>query len=121
MGESVLEVHEARVRALVAGDLDALDRYVADDLTFTTPHGTVLTKPMVFDRVRSGRMKVDHMEVDDLSIREHGDAAIVTYRAVTRYSDDGVMVDGTVRSTTIYLRREGVWKLAAAQQSLITD
>ncbi len=74
---------------------------------------------MVFGSVRSGRMKVGRMDVDDVVVRELGDAGIVTYRAVTTYTDDGVTVNGTVRSTTIYPRRDGLWKLTAAHQSLV--
>ena len=45
---------------------------------------------------------------------------MITYRSVTSYTDDKVLVDGTVRSTTVYLFRDGRWQLIAAQQSLIT-
>ena len=121
MSRSVLEVHRARVRALLEGDLDMLDKCVSDDLIFTTPHGTVLTKESVFNSVRSGRMRIERMEIDDLAVREYGDTAILTYRSETTYTDDDVLVDGTVRSTTVYLYRDGIWKLAAAQQSLVSD
>jgi len=118
--QTVLEVHDARVRALVESDLDTLNSCVAEDLTFITPHGTILTKAMVFDSIRSGRMRIERMEVDDLVVREYGDTAILTYRSVTTYTDNGILVDGIVRSTTIYLYRGGHWKLTAAQQSLIS-
>tara|TARA_B100001113_G_scaffold3961_2_gene3451 strand:+ start:3463 stop:3828 length:366 start_codon:yes stop_codon:yes gene_type:complete len=119
MTSEVLDVHETRVRALIDGDLETLDQIVADDLTFTTPHGTVLTKRMVFDSVRSGEMKVTRMDVDELVVREYGNTAIVTYRTDTTYTDGNVLVDGSVRSTTVYLRRNGFWKLVTAQQTLI--
>ena len=45
---------------------------------------------------------------------------MITYRSVTSYTDDKVLVDGAVRSTTVYLFRDGRWQLIAAQQSLIT-
>ena len=121
MSSEVLEVHKARVRALVEADLETLDQIVADDLTFTTPHGTVLTKPMVFDSVRSGKMNVARMDVEDVVVREFGDMAILTYRTDTTYTDNDTLVDGSVRSTTVYLRRDGTWKLVAAQQSMIKE
>lgn len=121
MSTDVRAVHEARVQALVNGDLETLDRCVADDLAFTTPHGTVLTKSLVFESIRNGQMKVVAMEVDDLKVCEYGGTAILTYRAATTYTDNGVVVDGTVRSTTIYLKRDERWKLVAAHQSLIRD
>ncbi|MAI59103.1 MAG: hypothetical protein CML56_09050 [Rhodobacteraceae bacterium] len=116
---SVLKVHEDRVQALVEGDLNTLDRCVSDDLTFTTPHGTLLTKAMVFDSIRSGRMDVKRMQVDDLVLREYGDTAVITYRALTSYTDGEALVDGIVCSTTIYLFRDNCWQLIAAQQGLV--
>lgn len=121
MDKALREVHEARIRALVAGDLDALDRYVADDLSYTSPHGTLMTKREVFDSFRSGAMKMQSMEVSDLHTRQYGDTAILTYRAVTKFSDLGKIVDGVIQSTTVYLRRDGQWKLVAAHQTSIAD
>ena len=120
MIKNVLDVHERRVQALVEGDLATLDLCVSDELVFTTPHGTLLTKAMVFDSIKSGKMNVKRMQVDDLNLSEYGDTAVITYRSVTSYTDDKVLVDGTVRSTTVYLFLDGRWQLIAAQQSLIT-
>lgn len=119
MNDDLRNVHEARIAALLAGDLGELDKYVADDLTYTSPHGKIMSKAEVFANFRSGAMKMQRMEVDDLAVREHGDAAIMTYRALTTFVDNGAVIDGTVRSTAIYLHREGSWKLAAQQQTSI--
>lgn len=119
MNDQLRKVHEARIAALLAGDVDELDNYVADDLTYTSPHGKVMGKQEVFGNFRSGAMKITRMEIDDLAVREHGDAAIMTYRALTKFTDHGTVIDGAVRSTAIYLRREGIWKLAAQQQTSI--
>jgi ketosteroid isomerase-like protein len=80
-----------------------------------------MSKQEVFGNFRSGATKITRMEIDDLSVREHGDAAIMTYRTLTTISEHGTVVDDTVRSTAIYLRREGLWKLAAQQQTSIAD
>ena len=102
MIKNVLDTHERRVQALIEGDLATLDLCVSDELVFTTPYGTLLTKAMVFDSIKNG------------------DTAVITYRSDTSYTDNKVLVDGTVRSTTVYLFRDGRWQLIAAQQSLIT-
>ena len=58
MDDDLKAVHEARIRALVTGDLDTLDRCVADDLTYISPHGRVLSKQDVFDSIRAGKMTI---------------------------------------------------------------
>ena len=75
---------------------------------------------MVFGGIKGGKMNVKRMQVDDLHLSEYGDTAVITYRSVTSYTDDKVLVDGTVRSTTVYLFRDGRWQLIAVQQGLIT-
>ena len=119
MIENLLQVHEDRVLALVEGDLKSLNRCVSDDLVFTTPHGTLLTKNDIFDRIKDGRMDVKYMQVDDLRIHQNGDTAVITYRCETAYTDNNVMVDGTVRSTTVYVYRDNRWQLIAAHQSTL--
>jgi len=120
MNDELRKVHEARIAALLAGDVDELDNYVAEDLTYTSPHGKVMSKQEVFGSFRSGAMKITRMEIDDLVVREHGDAAIMTYQAHTTFTDHGTVFEGVVRSTAIYLHREGGWKLAAQQQTSIS-
>lgn len=120
MDDDLMEAHEARIQALVAGDLKTLDRHVADDLTYTSPHGKVMTKSEVFESFRSGDMTVQRMEVSDLRARVFGDTAVMTYKAATTFNDRDVTVDGTVQSTAVYVRRDGTWKLAAAHQTSIT-
>ena len=120
MDDDLKAVHEDRIRALVAGDLDTLDRCVANDLTYISPHGRVLSKKEVFNRIRQGKMTIQSMEVTDFKGNQFGDSAIFTYQAYTKFIDDGTIVDGNVRGTNVYLRRQGLWQLYLAQQTSIT-
>ena len=119
MDDELKEVHEARIRALVASDLETLDRCVAEDLTYISPHGRVLGKQDVFNSIREGRMVVQSMKVTDLTASQFGDSAILIYQASTKFSDDGTIVDGNVRGTNVYLRRQGLWQLYVSQQTSI--
>jgi ketosteroid isomerase-like protein len=120
MDDDLKAVHEDRMRALVAGDLDTLDRCVADDLTYISPHGRVLSKKEVFDSIRQGKMVIQTMEVTDFKGHQFGDSAVFTYQAYTKFIDNGTIVDGNIRGTNIYLRRQGLWQLYLAQQTSIT-
>ena len=117
--ENLLQVHEDRISALLDGDLKTLDRCVSDDLIFTTPYGTLLTKTDVLDKIKDGKMDVKHMQVDDLCLRQNGDTAVITYRCETAYNNKNAMVDGTVRSTTVCIFRDNRWQLIAAHQSTL--
>jgi len=54
-----------------------------------------------------------------LTASQFGDSAILIYQASTKFSDDGTMVDGNVRGTNVYLRRQGLWQLYVSQQTSI--
>ena len=120
MDDDLKAVHEDRMRALVAGDLDTLDRCVADDLTYISAHGRVLSKKEVFDSIRQGKMVIQTMEMTDFKGHQFGDSAVFTYQADTKFIDNGTIVDGNVRGTNVYLRRQGLWQLYLAQQTSIT-
>ena len=115
--ENLLQVHQGRILALLEGDLQSLERCVSDDLIFTTPHGNLLTKTDIFNKIKDGKMDLKQMQVDDLCLRQNGDTAVITYRCETAYTDNNVMVDGTVRFTTVYIFRDNRWRLIAAHQS----
>ena len=119
MDDDLKDVHEARIHPLVTGDLETLDRCVADDFTYTSPHDRVLGKQDVFDSIQQGWMAIQSMEVADLPASQFVDSAILTYQAYTRFSDDGTIVDGKVRDANVYLPRQGLWQLYLAQQTSI--
>ena len=121
MDEEILDVHARRIAALVAGDLEALTRYVAEDLIYTSPVGKVQDRSSVFAGFRAGTTRVERMECDDFRVRVNGDAAVVTYRSRSRMVDPDYVVDGLLRSTSTYFRRQGQWMLVAQHQVRIED
>ncbi|HCK76239.1 MAG TPA: hypothetical protein DHW07_03750 [Gammaproteobacteria bacterium] len=120
MDDDLKEVHEARIHALVTGDLETLDRCVADDLTYISPHGHLLGKQDVFNSIRQGKMDIQSMEVAELRVNQFGDSAVLTYQATTKFRDNDNIFDGKVRGTNVYFRRQEKWQLYLAQQTSIS-
>lgn len=121
MKDEMIDVHEARVAALVAGDLDTLSNYVAEDLIYTSPKGKVQDRAAVFAGFKAGTTRVERMECDDFRVRKNGDAAVVTYRSRSRMVEPDYVVDGLMRSTSVYFKRDGAWVLVAQHQIPIED
>ena len=117
--EALLEIHHARLKALVDGDVETLDRYVSDDMIYTSPTGETLTKAQAYDGFRSGANEVEQMDSDDIEIRLYGDAAIITYRARARMRVGKHATTGLIRSTATYIRAEIGWRLVSQHQSRI--
>ena len=117
--KELLEAHRARLRAIVAGDLDTLNGYVSEDLVYTSPNGHTMNKQQVFEGFRSGVAKVDKMETDETEVRLYGNTAIVTYRANTKMSDGINETTGYIRSTATYVKEPSGWRLVSQHQSRI--
>lgn len=118
---AVLAVHNERLRALVSADVAALDRIVGDDIIYTSPTGNVQTKAQIVSDLKSGALKVSTADPDDVKVCVYGDAAVVTYRSATSFSDHGQQITGGLRCTSVYVKRGVGWQLVAAQLTRITS
>jgi uncharacterized protein (TIGR02246 family) len=100
--------------ALIARDGAALESILAEDYTFGTPVGQVLTRAQRIAAVRSGQRPVKSLDYDDLAVRIYGDAAVLTAHYVEHSPDDkqsgGRLLNVHVRSSP-----DAAWKLIASQ------
>jgi ketosteroid isomerase-like protein len=119
--DDLLETHHARLAALVAGDLTRLDELVGDDMIYISPTGKVQTKAEVFAGFRSGAMRIEQMEADEVRARHFDDIGIVTYRALTVMRDGAEVVRGNIRATSVYQNRADRWQLISQHQCRIAD
>ena len=117
----ILDVHHARVKAIVSGDLQTLDQYVSQDLTYTSPTGMVLTKSEVFAGFKAGTLNVTQMETYDINATVYGDAAVVTYTATATMHEHDEVVTGNIRASTTYIKQDGRWQLVVAHQTRIEE
>ncbi len=87
--DEVRDAHNKRLQALVHGDISALDQLVGEDVIYTSPTGRVQKKADIVSDLRSGALKVESIESDDVELRVYGDTAVVTYGSTTKFQDRG--------------------------------
>jgi hypothetical protein len=114
----LLALAEDLRQAELHGDVAFLDRMLTPDFVGIGPRGFVLTKEAWLGRHRSGDLKYEALERDEVSLRTYGDAAIMTSRETgrTKYKGQDVLV-GPLRATHVFVRRGGTWRLAGVQFS----
>ncbi|MEF2070715.1 nuclear transport factor 2 family protein [Consotaella aegiceratis] len=117
---SEVEAAEAeRQRALIAADIPALDRLLADNLIHVHSTAMVHTKVEFLAHVErmGGFIAIERGPVD---IRIEGDFAVVTGPAIHRVrspqTGEEVALDGF--STVIFRRGEGRWQIMLSQMTL---
>ncbi len=114
---SLVAAHHARLQALLDGDLDALSQVVGEDLLFISAFGDTKTWPEVVISITSGALKMKLMESEDISTRIYGDVGILTFKAHTISEDGGESVETRTLSVTVYVKRDGGWKMVSQQHS----
>jgi ketosteroid isomerase-like protein len=109
----LLAVDNKRYEAMIARDINALERLLADELLYTHSTGNTDTKQQYLETIRSGYVQYRSSEVDDLVFRQHGDVGMLMGRARI-----GATIGGTDRVLenrffASWVKDDGQWKLLA--------
>src|SRR5215831_11109385 len=113
--QEVRQVHRSRLQALVSGDVNKLDKILADDLIYVSPIGKLQTKTEIVSDLKSGALRVSSIEQGEPRVRVYGDAAVVVYLTTSKFSDNGKEYNNEIRATSVYVRRDGRWQLVSQQ------
>jgi len=117
--DSLIAAHHARMKAALDGDTEALAEVVAEDMIYVSAFGKSQTRPEVFAAFQSGALRVERMTTSDISTRIYGDTGILIYKAAAKTIAGAVTVEGETRSTTVYVRSDGAWRMVSQHQSRI--
>jgi hypothetical protein len=117
----VMAAEQARVTALDASDVSALDRIMADDVTYVHASGKVDTKSSYLDAIRSGQLRYISWTPKDLHVRLLGaDSAVINGEYAVRVTDSRVQptaFDISIFILSVYARRDGRWQQVAWQST----
>ena len=119
--QQVLQAEKDRFAAMVKGDRAALEKLLADDLTYTHSTALLESKEQFIKSVTSG--SIDYVSIvpsaPDAKVRVNGTSAIVTGIAAVNVIDNGKDRKIRIRYTTVYANRGGAWLLEAWQSTVI--
>lgn len=105
-------------QAYVKGDTSFFEKYLADDYTGIYAIGQLYTKA---ESLKPGAVKYDSFDVHEMKIRVYGDTAVVTSltSAKVTFRADGKQIRGDYRTTRVWVKQEGGWKLVAFQATQV--
>lgn len=101
------------------GDTAFMERTLTDDFMAIGPRGFVLNKEQWLQRFRSGSLKYEYLEWDEVNVRPYGDAAVVTGRQRQTVNYQGQPTESELRTSLVWVKQDGRWLLANAQMSPI--
>ncbi|HKV56845.1 MAG TPA: nuclear transport factor 2 family protein [Ktedonobacteraceae bacterium] len=105
--------------AELRGDVAFLEKTLADDLMGIGPLGFMLTRQEWIERHRSGDMKYDSFDLDEIRVRAYNEAAVLTGRQAQNAAYRGNSINAQFRITLVFVEQQGQWKLANLQLSTI--
>ena len=115
--QQVLQAEKDRFAAMIKGDRPALEKLLADDLTYTHSSALFESKEQFIKSVTSGN--IDYVSIEpsesDWKVRVNGNTAIVNGVAAVNVIDTGKDLKIKIRYTTILTNRGGSWQLQAWQ------
>jgi hypothetical protein len=121
MEQQVLQSEKDRFAAMVKGDRAALEKLVADDVTYTHSTALLQNKKEFIDSVLGGT--IDYVSITpsepDWKIRVNGNTAIVNGVAAVNVIDTGKDRKIKIRFTTVQTNRTGSWQLQAWQSTVM--
>lgn len=115
--QDALDFQTARFNAMVDADVDRLEKYLADDLTYTHTTGWVETKTEFLSTVESGRINYMVVTPREVKVRFYGDVAIITGLSRMQGTVGDRAVDFTIRFTDVSRRVGNYWQLVAWQSA----
>jgi ketosteroid isomerase-like protein len=100
--------NDARARA----DIATLASMLSDDWTVVHGDGTINTKAEYLADLRSGARKFSgDVKEDEVTIRIHGDTAVVSGLSDSKVEYNGQPGGGPLRFTRVYVKRDGRWMM----------
>lgn len=113
---------EALQRAQLTSDVDALDRLLHPDLTFVGPDGALTGKADDLEVHRSGAIRIDRSEPEDLVVRINDGVGVTVLTARLKGSYEGQEFDGRMRYTRTWAHSgDSGWRVVAAQAAFLSD
>ncbi len=120
--QAVMTAEKAWGAAIVSGDVAALNRLMADDVTYSHASGKTDTKQTYIERIRSGAQKYVSFRYDEgTKVRVYGDMAVVNESARVDSLTDGSQNALHLRILHVFVKHDGAWRLVAHQSTKLPD
>jgi len=117
--DELIEAERRLERAQATSDVAALDSLLHPQLTFVGPDGSLSDKAADLEAHRTGTMRVDLLEPEDLvaHIADGVGVTVLTARMDGEYL--GESFSARMRYTRCWARGETGWRIVAAQANML--
>ena len=104
---TIVGLEEERLSAMVAADVDTLDRILADDLSYVHTSAAIDTKESLTSGLASGRLNYESITPTARVVRTYSDSAVVRGGAHVHVNGNHFSLEYTV----VYVNNDGDWQM----------
>jgi ketosteroid isomerase-like protein len=108
-----IEGDRARFEAQTKGDVAALDKLLASDLTYVHSSGVLDSKESFLGAIKSGKTQYKSIVPEEVSARSFGDVAVVNGKATIDVAAGGKDIHVVLRYTDVWVKRDGRWQMVS--------
>ena len=118
--KEILEVESKFGEAMIQNDVEAIGRILSDDWIIIDPEGGVVDKSRFLDVIRSGALKHEAMDSEDIRVRTYSNTATVTAVTHTRTKYLGKEFTTHERATDVFVKEDGRWHCVLTHLTTLT-
>ena len=117
--ETLIELERSWNDAVYSGDVDVIDRLLADEFLGTYDDGSRGDKAREIDLVANFNQAVISAVQDDFRVAIYGDTAVVWFTLHLVGLRQGQEAELTLRYTDVWIRRDGRWQCVSAHSTRV--
>ncbi len=116
--EQIKALSDQLAQAYIKGDTSFWEKYLADDYMGVYASGQAYTKS---ESVQPGALKYESFDVREMKVRVYGNTAVVNQltSATGTVRKDGKPFSGLYRTTRVWVKQNGNWRLVAFQSTQV--
>ena len=107
--KTILDLENQRLAAMVAADVDTLDRILADDLSYVHTTAAIDTKESLMSGLASGSLNYESITPSERVVHTYHGCAIVRGQAHVHVNGNHFSLEFTV----VYVRASGDWQMTS--------
>lgn len=117
--ETLIELERSWNDAVYAGDVDVIERLLADEFRGTYDDGSRGDKAREMELVANFNQAVISAVQDDFRVAIYGDTAVVWFTLHLVGLRQGQEAELTLRYTDVWIRRDGRWQCVSAHSTRV--
>jgi ketosteroid isomerase-like protein len=119
--DQIAELGRRWAKAELESDAELLDSLLDADFVCVGPLGFVLNKEQYLAGRRSGDLKHEAFEWNDVHVRAYGDTALAVGAQVQKTTFQGHDASGQFRVTQVFIRKGDGWQMVSLHLSPIAQ